>query len=140
GTNWSILNQNTNWPGGNPICVAGDPAGGIWIGTGSSGLIRFQNGEFTSWHTSNGLAGENIHGLMIEHPADVWISFASHLQRFKDGVFQTIDLPIGARYFRAMAMDTAGNVWGGTSEGSLLRIHDGKVTDETERIQGGPAS
>jgi signal transduction histidine kinase/ligand-binding sensor domain-containing protein len=140
GTNWTILNQGTNWPGGSPICVAGDPAGGIWIGTGSSGLIRYHDGEFKSWHTTNGLAAENIHGLMIDHPGDIWISFASHIQRLKDGVFQTYDLPIGARYFRAMAMDTAGNVWGGTSEGSLLRIHDGVVTDETERIQGGPAS
>lgn len=140
GTNWSILNEDTNWPGGTPVCVASDPAGGIWIGTGSSGLIRYHNGEFQSWHTTNGLAGENIHGLMIERPGEVWISFSSHIQRFKAGVFQTIDLPIGARYLRAMAMDTAGNVWGGTSEGSLLRIHDGVATDETDRIQGGPAS
>jgi signal transduction histidine kinase/ligand-binding sensor domain-containing protein len=140
GTNWSILNRGTNWPGGSPVCVAGDPAGGVWIGTTTNGLTYYRDGEFKTWHARDGLAAENIHGIMIEHPGDVWISFASHIQRFKHGVFQTFDLPIGARYFRAMAMDTAGNVWGGTSEGSLLRIHDGKVIDETDRVQGGRAS
>jgi signal transduction histidine kinase/ligand-binding sensor domain-containing protein len=140
GTNWSVMSQATNWPGGNPTCVASDTNGAVWIGTVDHGLIRFQDGEFKNWRTRSGLVADNVHGLMVTAAGDVWLTFSSRLQRFRDETFETINLPIGSRYFRALAEDTAGNVWGGTSEGSLFRIRDGVVSDETQRIQGGPAS
>ena len=140
GSKWIVMSQATNWPGGIPICVDSDPSGAVWIGTSDRGLIRYDNGEFKSWRTNNGLASDSIHGLLVAPNGDIWLSLFNRAQRFHDGAFQTVDVPIGGRYFRAMAVDNAGNVWGGTSDGSLIRIHDGVATDETERIQGGPAS
>jgi signal transduction histidine kinase/ligand-binding sensor domain-containing protein len=139
-TNWVVMSQGTNWPGGSPMCVASDASGATWIGTGDHGLIQFQNGEFKNWRTTNGLVSDTVHGLMIGAAGDVWLTFFGRVQRFHQGNFQTITVPMGSRYFRAMAEDTAGNVWGGTAEGSLFRIKDGIVSDETDRIQGGPAS
>jgi signal transduction histidine kinase/ligand-binding sensor domain-containing protein len=139
GTNWSILNQSTNWPGGTPNCVASDAENAIWIGTGQ-GLVRYKDGEFQNWRTVDGLASDSVRGLMVTPTGDVWITFSGRLQRFRNGAFETLKIPIGTRYLRALAQDTAGNVWGGTSEGSLFRIRDGVVTDETEHIQGGHAS
>jgi len=140
GTNWSVISQATNWPGGSAACVASDATGAVWIGTKDRGLIRFQNGQFKTWRTRNGLLAENVHGLMVTPEGDVWLTFFNRLQRLRGGVFETIELPASTRYLRALAEDTAGNVWGGTSEGSLFRIRDGKVTDETESVQGGAAS
>ncbi len=140
GSNWVVASQATNWPGGTPICVDADPSGGVWVGTSDHGLIRYNNGDFKNWRTTNGLAFDAVHGLLVDANGDVWMSFFGHAQRFRNGVFQTVDLPVGQHYFRAMAIDTSGDVWGGTSEGSLIRIHDGVAIDETDRVQGGPAS
>ena len=66
--------------------------------------MRYQNGEFKSWRVRDGLAAENIHGLVVDHPGEMSGSrFASRFQRFRNGVFETIDLPTGTRYLRAMA-------------------------------------
>jgi signal transduction histidine kinase/ligand-binding sensor domain-containing protein len=140
GSNWNVISQSTNWPGGSAVCVASDAAGAVWIGTADRGLIRYQDGQFKVWHTRDGLASENIRGLMITKEGDVWITFFSRLQRFRHDAFESIDLPPNTRYLRALAEDTSGNVWAGTSEGTLFRIRDKVATDETQRIQGGPAS
>lgn len=140
GSNWSVLSRSTNWPGGSAACVASDTTGAIWIGTSDHGLIHYKNGEFKNWRVRNGLPAENIHGMLVASNGDIWLIFSSQLQRFRNNTFDTIPLPPGTRYLRALAEDTAGNIWGGTSEGNLFRIQDGVVTDETERIQGGATS
>jgi len=140
GSNWTILSQTTNWPGGSAACVASDAAGAVWIGTSDHGLIRYQDGQFNNWQVRNGLASENVHGLMITPAGDVWITFFNRLQRFRNNTFTSITLPTGTRYLRALAADASGDVWGGTSEGALFRIHDNVVSDETQAIQGGAAS
>ena len=140
GSNWSVISWATNWPGGSAACVASGAEGVIWIGTSDRGLIRYQNGQFKNWRVRNGLPAENIHGMLVTSGGDVWLMFSSHLQRFHQGTFDTINLPPGTRYLRALAEDTVGNIWGGTSEGSLFCIRDGVVTDETARVQGGATS
>lgn len=140
GTNWYVVSLSPDWPGGNATCVANDGSGGVWIGTSDHGLIHYQNGEFKNWRARDGLLADNIRGLMVAANGDVWITFFSRLQRFRHGAFETIRLPPGTHYLRAMTEDTAGEVWAGTSDGSLFRIHGTEITDETEDIQGGPAS
>jgi len=140
GAGWSVVSMETNWPGGIPVCVASDPSGGVWIGTSDHGLIRFQNGEYKNWRVRNGLLSDYVHGLLVTSNGDVWITYFNRLQRLRKGQFESIGLPTGTRYLRAMAEDTLGNVWAGTSEGRLFCIRNKTLTDETERIQGGAPS
>ncbi len=140
GAGWSIVSSETNWPGGYPVCVAGDASGGVWIGTSDRGLINYQNGQYKSWRVRNGLSAEFIHGLLVTSSGDIWITYFNRLQRLHDGSFENIELPAGTRYLRALAEDTLGNIWAGTSEGHLFCIRDKTVTDETDSIQGGAAS
>lgn len=141
GTNWSVLNQSTNWPGGIPACVARDPSGGIWIGTSDRGLVHYQNGEFKSWRGHvNGLATDNVHGILVASNGDLWLTFYSRLQHMTNGVATTIGLPPDTRYLRALGEDASGNVWGGTSEGRLFCVRKGVLSDETEGVQGGALS
>ena len=137
GTNWEVVSRGTNWQGGNAVSVASDHDGSVWIGTTSHGLMRYQNGQYKSWRVRDGLEADNIHGLTVTTGGDVWLTFSIGLQRFRNGEFETIKLPTGTRSLRAMAEDTNGNVWVGTSEGSLYRVKDGVLSDETERVQGG---
>src|SRR5579862_9717319 len=108
------MSRATNgWPAGNASCVASDQNGVVWVGTTSHGLLRYQNGQFKNWRVRNGLAAENVHGVVVTAAEDVWITFANALQRFRHGQFETITLPPGTRSLRAMAEDTVGNIWVG---------------------------
>jgi signal transduction histidine kinase/ligand-binding sensor domain-containing protein len=136
GTNWSVISRMTNWPGGIPLCAAGDATGAIWIGTSDHGLLRFQNGQFQNWRVRDGLASDHVQGLLVTSSGDLWMMFLNRLQRFHQGQFQTVDLPTGTRYLRSIVEDTFGTVWGASSEGHLFSIRDGVVTDESLRVQG----
>lgn len=139
GANWSVISQSTNWPGGNPYCVAGDTDGSVWIGTTDRGLLRYQDGQYQSWRTSNHLAAEFVHGILIAHSGDLWLMFANRLQRMHDGEFKSIDLPAGTHYLRGMAEDSSGTIWGASSEGRLFSIQNDVLSDVTERVQGNGA-
>lgn len=140
GDNWTVVSATNKWPGGSANCVVSDPRGSVWIGTGGHGLVQYQNGQFKNWRTRDGLASDSIRGLLVSSSGDLWLAFSSAVQRFRDGKIEDIHLPSGNRYLRAMAEDTAGNIWVGTSEGRLFRVTGAEVTDETEHVQGGASS
>jgi signal transduction histidine kinase/ligand-binding sensor domain-containing protein len=139
GAGWEVVPLETNWPGARVNCVASDSEGSVWIGTADSGLLRFQNGQFTSVPTRAG-RNEAIHGLMVSSNGDLWIAFSSRVQRMHGDTLKSINLPSAAHYVRAMAEDISGNIWVGTSDGQLFRIHDTNVVAETARVQGGASS
>jgi len=138
GAGWEVIPLETNWPGFRANCVASDSNGTVWIGTTDSGLLRFQDGQFTNWPPRAG-RNETIHGLMVGSNGDLWIAFSSRVQRLHGNTLRSINLS-GARYVRAMAEDVSGNIWVGTSDGQLFRIHDTSVVPETARVQGGATS
>lgn len=139
---WRTVSTNENWPGGRATCVAADRAGVVWVGTRDRALYRWQDGRFTSWLPRDGLAGREIHTLLISKTGDLWIGEGTPdvVQRLHNGLLESFQLPPNIRVIRAMAEDADGNVWAGTSAGMLIRIHDGKVIDETGRTTGEPSS
>jgi len=133
GEGWTTVNSSSNWPGGRAFCVAAAPGGAMWIGTRGSGLYRFQNDQFKIWQAGSGLASEDVRSLLVSSNGDVWIGTDSPhlLQRLRDGRFQTFTPPPEAHSIRAMAQDTAGNIWAATADGSLMRIDGDQVINET---------
>lgn len=141
GNHWAVVSLATNAPGAQANCVATDPSGAVWIGTTTHGLLRFQDGQFNYRRVGNDTVSDAVHGLFVSSSGDLWIIFAAHVQRLRNNQLEEIALPAGNRYLRAIAEDTSGNVWVGTSEGHLLRIdRDTVVTDETVAVQGGASS
>lgn len=142
GERWTNLTAAADWPGGHASCVASDPSGAVWIGTSERGLMRFQNGHYDVWHRRDGLNSETIRTLFVSASGDVWFSGSLVLQRMRRGQIETIQLPSTARYLRALAEDTDGNVWIGTSEGQLLRVKvaESNVVEDMTALQGGPSS
>lgn len=141
GSDWTVVSLPTNWPAAHANCVAAGADGAVWIGTAEYGLVRFQHGSFSNWSTRLGHGGgEAVRGVLVSSTADVWVALPMRLERLRGDNLQSIDLPPGARYLRAMTEDPAGNIWAGTSEGQLFRIKDDRVVDETARVQGGPLS
>ncbi len=142
GTSWEILSDKPNWPGGRASCVAADPSGPVWIATRDRALHRWKDGEYTTWRTKDGLVGREIHGLLVDRTGAVWIGGISPdcVQVLRNDRLENLPLPGRIRIVRAIAEDTRGDIWLGTSGGMLLRVRDGKVTDETGVVIGEPLS
>ncbi|HEY1108682.1 MAG TPA: two-component regulator propeller domain-containing protein, partial [Opitutaceae bacterium] len=139
---WQTLTSDPAWPGGRAATVAADAHGAVWIGTRDRALHRWKDGAYSSWRRVNGLASREIHGLVAARNGDVWLALSTPdvVQRLRNGKLDTFPMPEGIRVLRAIAEDTAGNIWVGSSKGMLVRIRDGVVTDETAATSGQPLS
>jgi signal transduction histidine kinase/ligand-binding sensor domain-containing protein len=135
---WSMAGTNAGWPGGAAMCVVADNTGAVWIGTDDHKLQCLRDGHLTTWQARDGLASRIIHSLLASKTGDLWIGGAApeSVQRLHAGKLQDFQLPSDGRSIRAMAEDAAGNIWIGTSGGSLLRINHDAVTDETAHTIG----
>jgi signal transduction histidine kinase/ligand-binding sensor domain-containing protein len=135
---WNVISANPNWPGGKATCVAADGKGSVWIGAGERVLYCLRNNNFTAITSADGLAGRQIHALLVDRDGDLWIGEERPdvVQRLRGGKLDTFEMPSNIRIIRAMAEDAAGNIWIGSSGGSLVRIANGVVTDETAHTTG----
>ena len=136
---WTVASDATNWPGGRAMCVAGVSSGAVWIGT-DRGLLRWQDGLFETFGTERGLDSGFVRSLLVSSRGDVWVGLSRVLQRLRGTKFKTFELPGPVRTLRALAEDTEGNIWLGTSDGRLFRVSEETVVDETVRLQGGAHS
>jgi signal transduction histidine kinase len=137
---WITMPASENWPA-DATCLTSDTNGTIWIGTHLRGLFCWRDGKFLSWGDTTQIRGQTIHTLLASRAGDLWIGEESPhaIQRLRAGKLHTFDLPPDSRIVRAMAEDSAGNIWAGTSKGVLLRITGDKITDVTPRPEE-PAS
>jgi signal transduction histidine kinase/ligand-binding sensor domain-containing protein len=130
---WQTISTNANWPGGRVACVTADRSGAVWIGTRGQKLYCWRNGQYTSFQAVDGLTGRNFHALLAGANGDLWMAGngSDGLQRLHAGRLETLRLPPEVQVIRCLAEDAASNLWLGTSKGSLWRVHDNVVTDET---------
>jgi signal transduction histidine kinase/ligand-binding sensor domain-containing protein len=135
---WTNFSNLPDWPEGLAATVVSDAHGGVWIGTKNRLLHHWTNEHYQTWKDTDGLAMRNLHTLLVSRNGDLWIggNGPEALQRLHDGKLTTLTLPPNVRVIRAATEDTAGNIWLGTSRGFLLRLTDGQVVDETEKMGG----
>ena len=131
---WSALPANENWAN-DASCVTAGTNGTIWIGTRSHGLYCWRHGKFVKWGDPKQIRGEALHTLLVSRTGDLWIGEEgpNAIQRLRSGELRTFDLSEDSRIVRAMAEDTAGNIWVGTSKGVLLRFTGDALTDATPK-------
>jgi signal transduction histidine kinase/ligand-binding sensor domain-containing protein len=125
---------------GEPSCIASGPGNSVWIGTLSGLLHCWRDGHWKTFSRSDGLAGRQIHSLLVTSSGDVWLGeeIPESVQHLGNGKFSTIEIPETQRVLRAIARDTAGNIWVGSSAGGLLRISGDQVDNETALTIGQP--
>lgn len=63
-------------PSGVINAIAEDKAGYLWLAT-SSGLVRFDGGQFTTWGTRGepALPSQNVMSLLVTHDGSLWVGF-----------------------------------------------------------------
>ncbi len=139
--NGKWVDPPTNVPGEDVTCLTADRAGTVWIGTKKNELYCYKNGLRDVWRAQDGLASQEIRSMLATSAGDLWIGgeMPNSLQCLHDGRLNSYKVPPGARTIRAMAEDSMGFIWIGTSGGTLLWINDDAISDETAKIAGDPS-
>jgi signal transduction histidine kinase/ligand-binding sensor domain-containing protein len=141
GQAWSSLSPEDGWTTFPSECVAADPRGGVWIGTGNAGVQHWQNGAVTeTLDPTNGLANNEVGALLVTASGEVWIGprAVEVVQCWKGGQLRTLPMPPGSGSVIALATDAVGDLWVATYGCRLLRVHGEVVTEETANTLAGP--
>lgn len=124
------------------LCV--DKSGVLWIGTDGGGLFHCQDGACLHYGKTNGLAGDNIRGILESRDGSVWIGTATGLSQFKDGQFTnytrlyfTQQKSLVSSIVNSVADDQDGNLWVATS-GGLNRLKGTNVDEQFTMTNGLP--
>jgi len=131
---WLAVTNGAGWTGARATCVASDHKGGVWIGTYRLGsLYHWRDGEFTLLGRKDGVGGDAVRALFVDSRNDLWIGLETPdlLQRLHAGRFQSFALAAGNRTICSLVEDAAGKIWAGTQGGSLLRVENDRLADQT---------
>ncbi len=101
----------------------------LWIATFGGGVSRYKDGQFTTYTTKEGLAGDYSVALCKDPEGAIWIGSLSGASRFKDGRITSYTVKDGLVDEGAMALycDTDGSVWIAARSGGLSKFQNGKI-------------
>ena len=133
GNQWGALSAADGWPGGNATCVAAARDGGVWIGTRDRGLQWLRDGQLREWRGDEASGTTALRSLLPAANGDLWVAANSpnRLQLFRDGKFQSVNLPVDVLGIRAMAEGNDGTIWAGTADGQIFRLNGSNAVMET---------
>jgi ligand-binding sensor domain-containing protein/signal transduction histidine kinase len=111
-------------------CLFKDRTGVIWAGTISSGMVRLQNGQTTTYTTKDGLPTNHVDFITEDQESNLWICTGNgRLLRFRNGKFTQFGRKDGLSDDWAMCLreDHEGNLWVGTAFGGLNRMQPRRI-------------
>ena len=73
-----------------------DRHGVLWMGTEDGGVVRLQDGRFTSFDTRDGLPGSNVFRIDEDDSGTIWIFTTSGLAIWQDGHIRAARDPDGS--------------------------------------------
>ncbi len=102
-----------------------DKDGALWMGS-DHGLMRWENGQVTSYTTQQGLPDNLVFSILQDWDGSMWIGTRRGLARLKNGTFTTFNGKSGLPndFVLCTYIDRKGNLWVGT-RGGLSRF-DGR--------------
>jgi signal transduction histidine kinase len=138
GGGFTVFSSAHGLPGDEVVCIFRDPDGDVWIGTNGTGLARFREPRFRTFTAEDGFSSGSV-GAIIGGGSELWIANSGDLSHFDGRRFVRYTardaLPPG--FGRAIARDTNGVFWLGTSAG-LHKWHPG--TSQTWTTADGMSS
>jgi ligand-binding sensor domain-containing protein/signal transduction histidine kinase len=115
-----------------------DGVGGLWmrpIGF-APGIVRYYDGRFTLYDTTNGLPHNRVVAWMSDTHGTTWLGTPGGLVEFNGGKFRTYTIRDGlpADSVLGVGLDSKDNLWISTTRG-LARLKAGKVEVMTGQQQ-----
>jgi signal transduction histidine kinase/ligand-binding sensor domain-containing protein len=108
-----------------------DAAGGLWIDADAYGVVRYQNGAFTSFGTPDGLPEDQVRSLFLDADGRVIVDTRGGAVEFRDGHFMARpDIPSEKDSSKAMlGHGRGGTVWY-FEDGKIKKWDRGRITRE----------
>jgi len=117
--------------------VTADPGGGLWIGTGGAGVLRFLNGRFTQVVSVADTHTDNVRFLKVDSRGVLWIGADGGLSKYDHGTVSTLFRGRNGMSVHCGIESPPGTLWFGTDSG-LKKLENGSFTTYTAR-EGLPA-
>ncbi|HWS26632.1 MAG TPA: diguanylate cyclase [Xanthomonadales bacterium] len=127
------------------LLVSGDASDAIvWLGSGSSGILRLEDGLWRGFDERHGLPQRVVVGVgmlaLDDGPEELWAGTLGGAVRWNDGHWIGLLPPAYADYVVYDALrDPRGRVWFGTQRG-LLRLAAGRWREYTAEADGLPGA
>ncbi|HEU0153731.1 MAG TPA: two-component regulator propeller domain-containing protein [Arenimonas sp.] len=113
------------------LSIAQDRAGDVWMGTYSTGLLRWRDGQLLGRMTSSDspLPSNQVRAVHEARDGTLWVGTARGLLRMKDGQSSVLDESDGLPREFVLSLFEASDdsLWVGTSNGAA-RIQGGEVS------------
>ncbi len=123
GVQFEIIDRHTapEMPNHHVLALLQDAEGAIWMGTSGGGLVRYHEGEITSFSTDEGLASNVVSSLLQTASGDLWVGTDAGLSLYRDGGFTTFGAEQGLPHLviNALLEDGRGRIWVGTQGGGV---------------------
>jgi signal transduction histidine kinase/ligand-binding sensor domain-containing protein/DNA-binding response OmpR family regulator len=89
-----------------------DRAGALWIGTFGGGLVRYQDGQFTTYTAQSGLSNNSISAILQDRQGNLWVGTDNGLNEFVGGKIVVFNRTNGLsdNRVRAIAEDREGKL------------------------------
>jgi ligand-binding sensor domain-containing protein len=160
GQTWTVYTAaNSGLPVDYVSCIAADPRGGMWAGTGKcnqhcAGLVHFDASGWKVFTMKNsGIPGDNVTSIAVDSLGSTWIGTAPFREKYDspetggglakfDGtrwtVFTADNSPLGSNRITRVAADKRNTIWIGAAG---LAAYDGeswkKWTSDDSPLPGG---
>ncbi|HKX82785.1 MAG TPA: two-component regulator propeller domain-containing protein, partial [Pyrinomonadaceae bacterium] len=97
----------------------------VWVGTYTSGLLRFTDKDINPLSSPDFQLEEHADGVFEDQEGGLWFSISVIAYRLKDGIIKgpITSLPVSVRH---IAQDREGNIWFASDD--VYKLSKGKIT------------
>ncbi len=112
--------QNWGFP-----CIFQDSKNNIWFGTSGKGVFCYNNETVTCFSTQQGLASNDVYGIMEDKKGNIWFATRNGLSYLQGSTFTEFTQEEGFinNYITNIIEDKHGNIWIATEGGGVSRYN-----------------
>lgn len=94
-------------------CIAIDNDNTIWVGNSYTGLMKYEDSEWTTFTIDDGLISDKIYSITIEKNGIIWVGTDIGVSMFDGSKWENFDTSNGllAGYVYEIVIDKSGNKW-----------------------------
>ena len=135
GDDWQMV-TNRAWAGESLVCATIGRDGTLWVGSRNRKLHGWREGEVHDLPDAPGA----IQALLCSSTGELWIGGLNFLECWHGGDLKPYTIPAEAHSIRALAEDSQGRIWAGSSRGVLLEVQGDEAKQVTIPNQGTASS